>query len=113
MMNILCRLGFHFQTRQRLDLKDLELKTRCRLCGAAVGDSKRGADAEGIASGTLARRPGDRAALSLLTILGFALVLGSAAVIAHQGTPRTGASITVKLPPARPPAAGPGFSFDQ
>ena len=113
MMNLLCRLGYHFPTRQRLDLTDLELKSRCRLCGAAVGPSNGAADAARSAGRASLDRLRHRPALSLLTIVAFALVLGSAALFAHQAAPRTGASITVKLPPAKPVAAGTALSVNQ
>jgi len=42
-----------------------------------------------------------------------ALALAAGAWFAHRGESATQSSITVKLPPAHPVAARPGFAFQQ
>ena len=96
-----------------LDLADLELKSRCRLCGAALSESKSAPDKHRrIGRAAPDSRPRG-AALTFVTIVAFALTLGSAALVAHKAWGRTAASVTVKLPPARPASPRPAFSFDQ
>lgn len=92
MAGILCRLGHPLPSSySRISLADPEFNARCIFCGALLATAPLGHS---------------RLPMRALAFLALILVGASATAWVRASSPH-GASVTVKLPPARPAASEP------
>jgi len=113
-LNIACRLGRHRPSRRwQLDLLDQQVKSYCRGCGAVIVRSGEGIK---VQEPSFRSRPKAGQRSRALVLCGALSLFAAAAVLglwAYEGAARVPASVTVKLPPARPATPSPAFDFSR